>query len=178
MRLVLSDEGVRNTVITNEDGQVLYKTSTPFRFGSRTTTLYKVVPNENPEDMQDNFESIGEIEWHVIGSSVLRLHGKEMKSKQFMPRHGLLRKKRTFTGPDGRSYRWEAGFSVVHLSRDGERQELARSHRRNLGIIGARRDPYLEVNEELEHMLDVVVLTFIYVEKLRMDDEEAARYSV
>lgn len=92
MRLVLSDEGVRNTVITNEDGQVLYKTSTPFRFGSRTTTLYKVVPNENPEDMQDNFESIGEIEWHVIGSSVLRLHGKEMKSKQFMPRHGLLRK--------------------------------------------------------------------------------------
>lgn len=48
----------------------------------------------------------------------------------------------------------------LQLSRDGERQELARSHRRNLGIIGARRDP------------------FIYVEKLRMDDEEAARYSV
>ncbi|KAI6101917.1 hypothetical protein F5141DRAFT_1136379 [Pisolithus sp. B1] len=115
MRLVLSEEGVRNTVMTSEDGQVLYKTSTPFRFGTRMTSLYKVIPNENPEDMQDNFEIIGEIEWHVIGSSTLRLYGEEMKTKDFMPRHGLLRNKRTFKAPDGRSYIWEAEFSVVHV---------------------------------------------------------------
>ncbi|KAI6124348.1 hypothetical protein EDD17DRAFT_1511117 [Pisolithus thermaeus] len=150
-----------------------------FRFGTRTTSPYKAIPNENPEDVQDNFEIIGEIEWHAIGSSTLRLYGDEMKTKDFTPRHGLLRNKRVFKGPDGPLYRWEAEFSVVHLSRDGEtRQKLAKSHRRNLGIIGARRDPYLEVSEELEHMLDMIVLTFIYIEKLRMDDEEAASYSL
>lgn len=178
MRLILSQEGVCNTVMTNEDGQALYKTSTPFRFGKRTTTLYKVVPNENPEDMQDNFEIIGEIEWHAISSSTLRLHREEMKTKDFMPRHGLWRNKRTFTGPDGRSYRWNSELSVVHLSRDDETcRELARSHRREWGITGAKRDPYLEVDEELGHMLDIVVLTFIYVEKQRMDDETAVHAS-
>ncbi|KAI6012971.1 hypothetical protein EDC04DRAFT_2579717 [Pisolithus marmoratus] len=177
MRLVLSQEHVRNMVMTNEGGQVLYKTSTPFRIGTRTTSLYKVIPNENPEDMQDNLEIIGEIEWHIIGSSILRLYGEEMRTKDFLPRHGFLWKKRTFTGPDGLSYRWDTGFWVVYVY-DETRQEVARLYRRKLGIIGAKRDPYLEVNEELAHMLDMVVLTFIYVEKLRMDEEEAAKYHV
>ena len=89
MRLVLSIERVRNTVMTNEEGQVIYKTSTPFRLGTRTTTLYKDVPNEDPEDMLDSFEAIGEIVWHVIGPSMMRLHGEEMKMNQFIPRKGF-----------------------------------------------------------------------------------------
>ena len=90
MRLVLSDERVRNTVMTNERGQVIYKTSTPFRLGTRTTTLYKVMPNEDPEDMLDSFEAIGEIVWHMIGPSTMRLHGEEMKTNQFIPRKGVF----------------------------------------------------------------------------------------
>ncbi|KIM69863.1 hypothetical protein SCLCIDRAFT_1207138 [Scleroderma citrinum Foug A] len=31
--------------------------------------------------------------------------------------------------------------------------------------------PCLEISPEIEHMLDLVILTFIYVEKLRMDKE-------
>ena len=89
MRLTLSSESVRNTVMTNENGQVLYKTSTPFRLGVRTTTIYKVVPNTNPNDMQDHLDAIGEIEWHLFGTSIMRLHGEEMKTDQFIPRHGF-----------------------------------------------------------------------------------------
>ena len=90
MRLVLSNERVRNTVMTNEIGQVIYKASTPFRLGTRTTTLYKVVPNEDPEDMLDGFEAIGEIVWHMIGPSTMRLHGEEMKTNQFISRKGVF----------------------------------------------------------------------------------------
>ena len=99
--------------------------------------------------------------------------------------------------PDGQSYKWDIDFlivrvsmpvSLVHqtyrlhtydqLSSDDETgQELARSHRRSYGIIGSRQDPYLEIHPDLGHILDVVILTFIYVEKLRMDDEDAAKYS-
>ncbi|KAI5989990.1 hypothetical protein EDD15DRAFT_2370319 [Pisolithus albus] len=202
MRLTLSSEGVRNTVMTNENGQVLYKTSTPYRFGTRTTALYKVVPNADPDDMRDHLETIGEIEWHLMSSSVMRLHGREMMTDTFIPSHGFTRRKRTFTGPDGLSYRWDMDFRIVRvrtypkksydfpaltglvwvldaqLSRDdASRQELARSHRRSLGIIGPKKDPSLDVDPSLMHMLDMVVLTFIYVEKLRMDKEKRAKHS-
>ena len=64
------------------------------------------------------------------------------------------------------------------LSRDDETgQELARSHRRSYGIIGSKQDPYLEIHPDLGHILDMVVLTFIYVEKLRMDVEGGAKYN-
>lgn len=176
MHLVLSAESVRNTIMTNENGQVLYKTSTPFSIGTRTTTFYKVVPNSDPDDMQDHLEAIGEIEWNLMGSSVMRLHGQEMMTDTFIPRHGITGRKRTFMGPDGFSYRWDMDFRVVRLSRnDATRQELARSHRRSLGIIGPRRDPSLDVDPSLMHMLDIVILTFVYVEKLRMDKEKRVR---
>ena len=55
-------------------------------------------------------------------------------------------------------------------------QEVARSHRRSYGIIGSKQDPYLEIHPDLAYILDTVILTFIYVEKLRMD-EDAAKYS-
>lgn len=178
MRLTLSSEGVRNTVMTNENGQVLYKTSTPYRFGTRMTTLYKVVPNTDPDDMRDHLETIGEIEWHLMSSSVMRLHGREMMTDTFIPSHGFTRRKRTFTGPDGLSYRWDMDFRIVRLSRDdASRQELARSHRRSLGIIGPKKDPSLDVDPSLMHMLDMVVLTFIYVEKLRRDKEKRTKRS-
>ena len=90
MRLVLSDESIQNTVMTNKTGQVIYKTSTPFHLGMRTTTLYKVMPNEDPEDMLDSFEAIGEIVWHMIGPLTMRLHGEEMKTNQFIPCKGVF----------------------------------------------------------------------------------------
>lgn len=178
MRLILSSEGVRNTTMTNENGQVLYKTSTPLRFGVRTTTLYKVVPNADPDDMRDHLEAIGEIEWNLMGPSVFRLHGQKMTTDTFIPRHGIRGRKRTFTGPDSLPYRWDMDFKIVRLSRDdATRQELARSHRRSLGVIGPRRDPSLDVDPSLMHMLDMIVLTFIYVEKLRRDKEKRAKRS-
>jgi len=68
--------------------------------------------------------------------------------------------------------------TYFQLSKDDETgQELARSHRRSYGIIGSKRDPYLEIHPDLGNILDMVILTFIYVEKLRMDDEDAAKYS-
>ncbi|KIM56369.1 hypothetical protein SCLCIDRAFT_132908 [Scleroderma citrinum Foug A] len=173
MRLTLSSESVRNTVMTNESGQVLYKTSTPFRLGVRTTTIYKVVPNTNPNDMQDCLDAIGEIEWHLFGTSIMRLHGEEMKTDRFIPRHGFTGRKRTFTGPDGRPYRWDMHSSVVVLSQDdATRRELARSYRRCLGILGPKREPSLDMHPDLMPIVDTVVLTFVYVEKLRMDKEE------
>ncbi|KAI5989989.1 hypothetical protein EDD15DRAFT_2198335 [Pisolithus albus] len=177
MHLTLSSEGVRNTTMTNENGQVLYKTSTPHRFGTRTTTLHKVEPNTDPDDMRDHLEAIGEIEWNLMGPSVMRLYGQEMMTNSFIPSHGVTGRKRTFTGPDGLPYRFWLGIGTQLSRNDATSQELARSHTRSLGITGPRRDPFLDIDPSLMHMLDMVVLTFIYVEKLRRDKEKRTKRS-
>ncbi|KAI9463841.1 hypothetical protein HD554DRAFT_2040864 [Boletus coccyginus] len=183
MQLILSSgRSVRNTIFTHESGQVLYKTTHPLSSevagGMGTTTIYKVMPNDDPTDMRDQLGVIGEIEWHQIGSSTFRLNGQEMQSDTFLPSHGILGRKRTFTGPDGSPYRWDMVFgpfgTVVVLSRDdGSRTEVARYHRGSGGIVGPKGKPRLVVDPDVEHMLDLIVLTFVYVEKIRMDKDIA-----
>lgn len=91
MQLTISSEFVRNAIFTNETGQVMYKTSHPFELsGTRTTTIHKIVPNADPTDMRDRFDVMGEIEWRYFGSSTFRIHGEEMESNEFLPRHGIL----------------------------------------------------------------------------------------
>jgi len=51
--------------------------------------------------------------------------------------------------------------------------EVARHHPLNLGFKKAEHQPYLEILEPVEHMVDLVVLTFIYVEKLRRGSQES-----
>jgi hypothetical protein len=50
--------------------------------------------------------------------------------------------------------------------------EVARFHRATLGIIGKKRKAMLEVSPEVAHMMDTIIMTFIYVEKLRKDKEK------
>ena len=64
----------------------------------------------------------------------------------------------------------------IQLARNDEtRMELARYHRATLGIIGPKRKPYLDIHPEVVHMLDMIVVTFVYIEKLHMDKERAAQ---
>jgi len=50
MRLYFSTDHVRNSTITNEQGQVLYKVITPFRpiFMKGISTIWKIIPNTTP----------------------------------------------------------------------------------------------------------------------------------
>lgn len=90
MQLILSSTSVRNAIFVHETGQVLYKTTHPHSIGMGTTTLYKVKPNDDPTDMRDQFDAIGEINWRLIGSSTFRLHDRSMQSNEFLPAHGIL----------------------------------------------------------------------------------------
>ncbi|KAG2142860.1 uncharacterized protein EDB93DRAFT_1088505 [Suillus bovinus] len=173
----LSTEHVRNTVITNDQGQIIYKTDTPFKLvGARTTTIQKIRPNNDRYHMHDQFDVLGEIEWHTFVSSKFRSRGIEVETEGFIPKRGLWGRKRVFTGPDGRPYRWDLESKMVVLSRDdATRTEVARFHKATLGLTGKKRKAMLEVSPEVAHMMDTVIMTFIYVEQLRKDKEEASR---
>jgi len=52
-------------------------------------------------------------------------------------------------------------------------KEVARHHPMNMGLKKAGHEAYLEIFSPAEHMVDLVVLTFIYVEKLRRGTQES-----
>ncbi|KIM79627.1 hypothetical protein PILCRDRAFT_74073, partial [Piloderma croceum F 1598] len=82
---------------------------------------------------------------------------------------------RVFTAPvDGRHFKWTLGVwrSTLVLN-DGSKTPVAQSHRSNIGIIGKPRQAGLEIYPGFEHLVDILLLTYIFVEKTRKDREKA-----
>jgi hypothetical protein len=61
LELHFSDSSPLNTVLSNTDGQAIYKIETPRKMGSRTSQVFKIIPNEDAMDMRDHFEKIAEV---------------------------------------------------------------------------------------------------------------------
>ena len=58
---------------------------------------------------------------------------------------------------------------------DGKESRVAVYHRRRLGMVTDARPASLEIFAEGEHMVDLIVVTFVYIEKLRKDRENQAK---
>lgn len=90
MKLIFKPPHVRNTVITNEQGHVLYSTSTSFSFDTRVTVVTKHVPNEYNIGRVESSEILAKIEWHTFSSSVIKYDGMNLVTSQFIPPTGIL----------------------------------------------------------------------------------------
>ena len=58
---------------------------------------------------------------------------------------------------------------------DSTKTPVAFFHRRHFGIIGEARPASLEIFKAGKEMIDLIVVTGVYMEKLRKDKERAAR---
>ncbi|KAG1741983.1 hypothetical protein EDB19DRAFT_1927704 [Suillus lakei] len=227
MRLRFSTDHVRNSIITNEQGQVLYKVITPFRpfFMKGTSTIWKIIPNTHLDDtnvtpvaedihiiqsdgdgeeeeiildMQDQFQT-SRIRWFGLNS----LGQGEVSTKEFIPSPHVFS-----LDPDDRIYRWHLGMRVCKLYLESEpKKPVAQYHRYSTGLLPGKRPRcgFLDINlpmskvqgycdendtnnytdYELEHildrymispeLLDTIIVTFIYVEKLRREREQGTK---
>ncbi|GLB35680.1 hypothetical protein LshimejAT787_0212450 [Lyophyllum shimeji] len=169
MHLYLSTRSVINSTFANEDGQVLYKVETPMAAGTRVSTISMVVPDDVPQrdgepDMHDRFAHLAEIEHHT----------KDYFRKEGFSRFG---RNRVWTASDGREYKWLLRSMKSELvTNDSEEKTIAKSHRRSLGILGPVRPGYLEILPEGEHIVQEILITFIYVEKYRKEKERTSKY--
>jgi hypothetical protein len=81
--------------------------------------------------------------------------------------------------PDGREYMWKLGPTAPHLYlNDEHKTPVAKFHLPCLRWFrrpGAKSCAWMEIFPEGEHLVDVILLTFIYVEKIRKDRESAAK---
>ncbi|KAF8062553.1 hypothetical protein FPV67DRAFT_1586369 [Lyophyllum atratum] len=189
MHLYLSGREAINSEYANDNGQVLYKVETPQALGTRTSTISMVVAFDVPQrdgepDMHNRFAHLAEIEHHVLGSSIMRFGGQEHQTKDFFRKEGLKNggfsrygRNRVWTASDGKEYKWLLRSLKSELvTNHSEGKTIAKSHRRGLGLIGPVSEGYLEIQPEGEHIVQEILITFIYVEKYRKEKERPSKY--
>lgn len=74
------------------------------------------------------------------------------------------------------SLRWDlltfSAFRQLKNETKHARTRLVKFHKRNLGIRKPSHPPFLEVAQEVAHMLDHIIVTYIYMERMRRDVED------
>ncbi|KAF8162639.1 hypothetical protein B0H34DRAFT_692261 [Crassisporium funariophilum] len=188
MHLYLTSHSPWNTTYRTESGQTMYKTDAPIRIATRPMTIFRVRPSLTPptpgtdtdtdDALQDHFAHLAEIEYHTFRTSRIRYGEIDMSVNKFFKRQGWewYGRNRVFKGPNGKEYAWHLTSRVCKLlTADPAKTPIATFHRSRLGILhDAARPASLEIFPEGEHMMDLIVVTFVYVEKLRTDRQRAA----
>ncbi|KAL0947265.1 hypothetical protein HGRIS_013387 [Hohenbuehelia grisea] len=178
MKLYMSKTSAKNATYALENGQVIYRVDTPLKLGNRVTTIERIAPNHTPNDMHDAFNELAKIEWQVIKSSRINMHGTSKSVSEIFRRggYGAYGRHRIFAGPDGREYRWKLGnWSSKLCLNDGSKAVVAKYHRPALGFNTGHSRAYLEIFPLGEGIADYILVTFVYIEKLRKDRERASR---
>ncbi|KAF9232116.1 hypothetical protein BU15DRAFT_67741 [Melanogaster broomeanus] len=131
-------------VFTNEYGHTVVVSDTPFCFEMRTTTISRQQTSPGRFKTSDHFEVIGRIDWHCWVSSIFRLGGR-VGVERLAAQTWVL---------------WTVRFHLLRVRFHDLPPSYCRYYRK-------KRKASLEITPQAEHMLDLVILTFIYVEKLR-----------
>lgn len=83
MRLYLSTRKPWDSVYTTEDGQAIYKTTTPWKICERKTSIERIVPSQEIENMRDEFAHLAEVDYGVFSSSHIRYAGQDLVTRDF-----------------------------------------------------------------------------------------------
>lgn len=141
--------------------------------------LHASSPGSFSRDIGSKFIYLAQIDWRVFTSSKFRFgDGLEVMARDFYRKEGWgpYGRHRVFTAKDGREYKWlQHSFHSELITNDGNKTVLAKSAQKTFGLIGKGHPGYLEIFPPGEHMVDEIFVTFIYVEKLRKDSEDAAQ---
>ncbi|KAF9009727.1 hypothetical protein BDQ17DRAFT_1235527 [Cyathus striatus] len=169
MHLYLSSSSPLNSAYSTSDNRLTYHVTSPFQLVSLTSTIERIVPNYQP---------IAEIDFHKIRSTIIRYQGREISAGDFFTKGilGSLGSHRAFTGPDGKSYVWKFRNNEPELFvNDGSKTPVAHFHRRHRGFFSKSRPASLEIFPVGQHMMDLIIVTFVYIAKLREDRKKRAR---
>ncbi|EIW74411.1 hypothetical protein CONPUDRAFT_170135 [Coniophora puteana RWD-64-598 SS2] len=178
MILTLDQDGdARQANFIDHCGQVLYKTDTPWRLGHRTTTIVKAplaVPGMSGGPVPGSI--VAEIEWGFVHNR-FRFEGQELEAGDFIPWRGFMGRKRAFNGPDGREYEWKMcdNLTSCELRTAPDKHTIARSHREHFHFFSDNEPPMLEIFPDGYHMVDAIVMTFVFVDHLRREKRQSQR---
>ncbi|KAJ3766254.1 hypothetical protein FB446DRAFT_758522 [Lentinula raphanica] len=170
-------EPVLNNVFQDDQGNTVYDVHTPqsLNIGHRTTTVSKYLRDA---EGHDSFEYVAQIEWKVIQSSRIRfangrLSGQEVKTKDYIRKDAWSFKRlrdHAFTGEDGKDYVWQYDNYHQKLFPKNDLEHPVAVYTRETLKEGG----HLEVFPPATHLIEEIIVTFIYVENRYVDPTTAA----
>jgi len=166
MELYLANNDPTRTVLINDIGP-LYVIDTPLPHlkAGNTTTIRRFETHSGSSGHVQT--EIGKVDYQETRLSLTDQVGKELV---IQPGIGLeLQTPWSFTGPDGRPYKWQVfiHYPVLMLD-DNSHTPLARYRRAKLGIISRSRRAFLEIFPAGLLAIDMVVVTFVSYMKQSM----------
>ncbi|KXN82686.1 hypothetical protein AN958_02251 [Leucoagaricus sp. SymC.cos] len=171
MRLILSGDRPRNSDYSTESGQILYKVDKPSNVLTEGTATIRKLDGPYP----GHFPFYAQVEFHSIRSTRIRFNGFDLSEDDYF-RKGKWSwsiSDRIFRASDGYEYRWKLDGSHIKMVRnDGSKFEVVEFRESKHGYFSTARPASLEIHPSVEHILDEIILTFIYCHKLRKDDKE------
>ncbi|KAH7882509.1 hypothetical protein F5I97DRAFT_1905650 [Phlebopus sp. FC_14] len=170
MRLTFSSTDYRNSRLSDDYGHVLYTIETPSSWSKKTT----ISKHSTWRSFGVSSEVVAVIDWHWIRSPTIHFRGQAVSAKTMFTRR-FWTSNRSFVASDGQTYKWKIKSTNCSLRAEKSSTELAKYHKRNFGIMKASHPPYLEVSPSILHILDDIVTSFVYVEKVSRDEQKRRR---
>ncbi|KAH6901920.1 hypothetical protein BKA70DRAFT_1568111 [Coprinopsis sp. MPI-PUGE-AT-0042] len=165
-----------DTVYYTQDGQPLYRArrrDLSTTYGNDTLKLSKIAPSS-----QHDHKEIASIRLRAQ-SDAITINGVTVSDKDFFTKkagstlYGCL--DRVWNGPDGQEYRWVIRGSKPELYRNDASETLvAKFHREHSSWFRNKTPASIEIfldptNGLSVELLDMIVMTFIYVDIKRVD---------
>ncbi|KAF9009728.1 hypothetical protein BDQ17DRAFT_1235777 [Cyathus striatus] len=174
MHLYLSSSDQLNSSYSTDEGHTIYRVKTPLKVIHLTSTIERAIPNIQQNSVgPETFGFLAEVGFHDITPSRIRYRGQESSVNDFFGKKldwTGFGSYHVFTGPDGKEYYWKLGTTAeVLFLNDDSKTPVAHFHHKHYGIFRKKRPASLEIFPAGEHMMDLILVTFIYIEKLRVD---------
>ncbi|KAJ2921096.1 hypothetical protein H1R20_g15997, partial [Candolleomyces eurysporus] len=180
------------TILRTGNGEPAYKIKeidSSSLTGGSTTAIYKiplgqgvrVEPDQTSTKRMPNLTTaeLATVKIRLLHSDEYTVNGQFIKVDNFYKKEGLGRwygRDRIWTGPDGIRYRWKIKDTKPELYlNDGDKRLVAKFHREHSGFFSTREacPASLEFfGQPTPELVDMIVITFVHLEKRRAKDEE------
>ncbi|KAG9104696.1 hypothetical protein FRC06_000083 [Ceratobasidium sp. 370] len=140
---------------------LLEKVTTPFGIYDRETTIKK------------RGETIATIQWKVFGKDTLTMDGGTSPIKEVLPRPRVFSTSRVYTCADGQQFKWKDSKKLYCVSEDTG-LNLATYYRNPFYLLSSRKST-LDISSSGTPFADILVVTWVIMEKKARDRRRAAR---
>ncbi|CAE7161112.1 unnamed protein product [Rhizoctonia solani] len=153
VRYTFSRNSPRNTVLTDLDGNIAYKISTPFTLKNHTTTITR----------GEESDIVAVIHWNVVEKNEITMNGITQRINDVFPKPNKIKRTRVYTAPSGEKFRWKNTVKLYCVS-EPSGLNIATFYRSFFGGVREKKST-LDIAPSALHLSDVLVVTWAIMEK-------------
>ncbi|KAJ1310753.1 hypothetical protein OPQ81_009275 [Rhizoctonia solani] len=149
----LSSNNPRNTVLTDPNGNVAYKISTPFTLKNVTTTITRA----------DESDVVAVIHWNVLDKNEITMNGTTQRIIDVFPKTKTVGRTRVYTTADGEKFKWKNTIKLYCVS-ESTGLNIATYYKTLFGSFREKKST-LDIAPSALHLSDILVVTWSIMEK-------------